>query len=48
MPASRYIDLRMVIIGLRLQMWMRVIVGVDVFVGLSLEIYGSWRADYLE
>jgi hypothetical protein len=48
MPASGLIGIRMVIIGIRLQTWMRVIVDVDVYVRLSLEIYGSWRADYIE
>jgi hypothetical protein len=48
MPASGLIGIRMVIIGIRLQTWMRVIVDVDVYVRLSLEIYGSWQADYIE
>jgi len=38
MPAFGLIGIRMVIIGIRLQTWMRVILDVDVEVRLSLEI----------
>jgi hypothetical protein len=37
-PAFGLIGIRVVIIGIRLQTWMRVMVGVDVYVRLSLEI----------
>jgi hypothetical protein len=37
-PAFGLIGIRVVIIGIRMQTWMRVIVGVDVYVRLSLEI----------
>jgi len=48
MPAFGLIGIRMMIIGIPLQTWMGVIVDVDVYVRLSLEIYGPWRADYIE
>jgi len=48
MPPFGLIGICMVIIGIWLQMWMRVIVDVNVHVRLSLEIYGSWGADYTE
>jgi len=38
MAASGLIGIGMVIIGIRLQTWMRVIVDVDVKIRLSLEI----------
>jgi len=38
MPSFGLIGIRLVIIGIQLQTWMRVIVGVDVYVRLSLEI----------
>jgi len=47
-PAFILVGIRVMIIGIRLQMLMRVIVGVDVQVRVSLEVYGSYWADYLE
>ena len=47
-PAFGLIAIGVVIIGIRLQTWMQVIVGVDVYARLSLEIKGLWRANYIE
>ena len=47
-PAFGLIGICMVIIGIRLQTCMRVLVDVDVYVRVLLEIKCSWRADYIE
>ena len=47
-PAFGIICIRVVIIGMPLQMLMRMIVAVHVYVRLSLEIYRSWRVDYIQ
>jgi hypothetical protein len=46
LPALGVVTIDMGIIATQLPMWMLVIVGVDVYVRLSLEISGWWRADY--
>ena len=40
--------MHMIIIKIQLQTWMQVIVFVDVSIRLLLEIYGSWKANYIE
>ena len=46
MPALGYVGIHIIIEWIWLQTWTQVIVGVSINVRLSLEIKGSWRADY--
>jgi len=47
-PVFGLISIRVVIIGIWLQTWMRVIVDVDVCIRLSPEMWHLWRANYIE